>query len=139
HVEFAAGGAADGGAPTAPDAVAHVGVGGVVDPRLAQIANVLLVLLHFLIAARQIERHLGHVVNAGIADVPHGDAGIGVALLDLQEALGGAQVRSGADTGVFGADLLEKQKLLVGRCGTGLGAEFDSGSARNQTLRPNRS
>src|ERR1039458_419591 len=78
HVEFAAGGAADGGAPTAPDAVAHVGVGGVVDPRLAQIADVLFVLLHFLIAARQIERHLGHVVNAGIADVPHGDAGITV-------------------------------------------------------------
>ena len=129
HVEFAARCAADGGAPAAPDAVAHVRVGGVVDPRLAQIADVLLVLLHLLIAARQIERHLGHVVDAGVADVPHGDAGVGVALLDLHEALGGTQVGSRADTDVFRADLLEKEKLLVGRSGAGLRAELDAGSA----------
>ncbi len=84
----------------------------------------------FLVAAGQVERHLGHVVDAGVADVPHGDAGVGVALLDLLEALGGAQVGGGADADVFGADLFEKEELLVGGGGGGLGAEFDAGGAR---------
>ncbi len=44
HVELAPGRAANLGAAAAPDAVAHVRVGGVVDSRLAQVAQVLLVL-----------------------------------------------------------------------------------------------
>ena len=130
HIELAGRRAADVGASAAPDAVAHVGVGGVVDAGLAEVADVLLVLFDLLVAARQIEGDLGHVVDAGVADVPHGDAGVGVALLDLLEALGGAQVGGGADADVFGADLLEKQELLVGGGGGGLGAEFDAGGAR---------
>jgi hypothetical protein len=70
-----------------------VRVGGVVNPGLAQVAQVLLVLLDLLIAPGQVQRHLRHVVDAGVADVPHGDAGVGVALLDLLEAFGGAQIR----------------------------------------------
>src|SRR5579862_9792962 len=44
----------------APDAVAHVRVGGVVDPRLAKIAQKILVQLNFLVAAREVERDLLH-------------------------------------------------------------------------------
>ena len=81
------------GAAAAPDAVAHVRVGGVVDAGLAQVAKILLVLLDLLVAPGQVQRDLRHVVHAGVADVPHRDAGVGIALLDLQEAFGGAQVR----------------------------------------------
>src|SRR5205807_5435019 len=86
EVELAGGGAADSGAAAAPDAVAHVGVGGVVDAGLAEIAKVLLVLFDLLIAAGKVQGDLRHVVDAGIADVPDRDAGFGVALLDLHEA-----------------------------------------------------
>ena len=114
------------GAAAAPDAVAHVRVGGVVDAGLAQVAQVLLVLLDLLVAPGQIERHLRHVVDAGVADVPHRDAGIRVALLDLQEAFGGAQVGRGGHAHVFSADLLEKKQLVVGGLGRSLRAQLDA-------------
>ena len=84
-------------------------------PGLAEVAEVLLVLLDLLVAAGQVERDLRHVVDAGVADVPDRDAGVGVALLDLHEALGRAQFRRRADAHVLGAELLEEQQLLVGR------------------------
>src|ERR1700691_5486979 len=62
HIKFSGGGAADGGSAAAPNAVAHVSIGGVVDAGLAQVANVLLVFLDLLIAAGQIEGDLRHVV-----------------------------------------------------------------------------
>ena len=124
-IELARRRAANRGAAAAPDAVAHVGVGGVVDPGLAQVAEVLLVLLDLLVAAGQVQRDLRHVVHAGVADVPDRDAGVGVALLDLQEAFGGAQVGGGADADVLGADLLEEQELLVGGLGGRLRAQLD--------------
>jgi hypothetical protein len=61
-----------------------------------------------------------------IANVPHRNAGLGVALFDLQKPIGRSQVGSGANTHVFRADLLEEQKLLIGWLGRGLRAELDA-------------
>src|ERR1035438_8075258 len=78
HIELARRGAANHGAPARPDAVAHVRIGRIVDPRLAQVADVLLILLDLLVAPRQVQRHFRHVVHAGVADVPYRDAGVTV-------------------------------------------------------------
>jgi hypothetical protein len=103
-----------------------VRVSGVVNPRLAEIANVLLVFLDLLVAARQIERHFGHIVYAGVADVPYRNTGVGISLLDLQEALGRAQVGGRADADVVHADLLQVEQIVIGGFGSGLRAELDS-------------
>ena len=104
-----------------------MGIGGVVDSRLAEIANVLLVFLDLLVAAREIQRHLRHIVHAGVADVPYRDAGVGIPLLDLQEALGGAQVGRRSHTDILRADLLQVEQIIVGGLGVSLRAELDSG------------
>ena len=61
----------------------------------------------------QIERDLRHVVHAGVADVPDRDAGIRIALLDLQKAFRGAQVGSRTDADVLRAHLMPERELLV--------------------------
>ena len=109
-----------------PDAVAHVRVGGVADAGLPEVAEVCSVLLDLLIAAREVQRDLGHVVHARVADVPHGDPGVRVALLDLHEALGGPEIRRRADAHIPGTELLEEKQLLVGRIRRGLHAELDT-------------
>src|SRR6516162_4983041 len=70
-----------------PDAVAHVRVGRVKDPGLGEVAQVLLVLLDFLIAAGQVERYLGHVMDVGVADVRDAQSGGFDALLKTCEGL----------------------------------------------------
>ena len=47
----------------APDAVAHVGVGGVMDARLAQVGDVLEVLVDHAVSVFQAQRDVGHVVQ----------------------------------------------------------------------------
>src|ERR1700677_2394703 len=83
HVEFPGCGATDSRSTAAPYAVAHMGVGGVVNAGLAQVANVLFVFLDLLVAAGKIECDLRHIVHAYVADVPDRDPGIRIALLDL--------------------------------------------------------
>ena len=129
-IELAGRCAADHGPAARPDAVAHVRVGGVADAGLPEIAQVLLVFLDLLVAAGEVERDLGHVVDARVADVPDRDARVRVALLDLHEALGGAQVRRRADAHILGAELLEEQQLLVGGVRRGLHAQLDAGRGR---------
>src|SRR5580698_9169503 len=121
HIKLSGGGAADGGSAATPDAVAHVGVGGVVDAGVAKVTNVLLVLLDLLVAAGQIERDLRHVVHAGVADVPDRDACIRIALLDLQEAFRGPQVWGGSHTDIFSTHLFEKKQIIVAGRGCRLG------------------
>ena len=94
------------------------------DAGLAQIAEILLVLLDLLIAARQVERHFGHVVHARIADVPHRDPGVLVTLLDLEKTVRRAQLGRRADADVLGADLFQELQLIVGRIGGRLHAEL---------------
>ena len=95
-------------------------------PAFPRLRKVLFVILDLLIPAGEVERDLGHVVDAGVADVPHRDPGVRVALLDLHEAFGGAQVRRRADADIPGAELLEEQKLLVGGSRRGLHAQLDA-------------
>src|SRR5262249_711980 len=95
-------------------------------------AQILLILLDLLIASRQVERDLRHVVDAGVPDVVDRNAGISIALLDLPEAVGRTEVGSGADTDVFGAELLQEQQVGVGGLGGGPGAELDPGLHRRR-------
>ena len=108
HVKLSGHRTANLGPSAVPDAVAHVRIGGVVDTGLAQVAEILLVLFNLLVAARKVESNLRHVVDAGDANVPDGNARIGKTLFDLQESFGCAQVGSGGDADVLGAHLLEE-------------------------------
>jgi hypothetical protein len=85
-----------------------VSVSGVVNTRRAQIAEILFVVLNLFVASRKVERDLGHVVDARVTDVPYGDAGIGIAFLDLKKAFRGAQRRRGRDADVSRANLLQE-------------------------------
>ena len=95
--------------------------------RLAEAAQVLLVLLDLRIPPRQVECDFRHVMNIAVADIPYRDARVGIALLDLEEAVGGAQIGWRAHAHVFGADLFEKEQLIVGRSGGRLSAQLDAG------------
>ena len=86
-----------------PDAVAHVGVGRVEDPGLGQIAQVLLVLLDLLVAARQVQRDLRHVVDVRVADVRDFQAGRLPRVAWTGEGLVGAA--RGRDADVLDAEL----------------------------------
>ena len=110
-----------------PYPVPHVGVGGVADPGLPQVAKVRLVFLNLLVATGQVQRDLGHVVHADVADVPDRDACVGITLLDLREPVGRAQVGRRADADVSRAKLLEKQQLLIRRSRRRLHAQLDPG------------
>jgi hypothetical protein len=99
-----------------------VGVGGVVDTRLAQVADVFLVFLDLLVAAGQIEGDLRHVVHVRVADVPYRDARIRIALLDLHEAFRGPQVGGGGYADVLSAHLLEKKQIIIAGFGRSLRA-----------------
>ena len=116
--------------PAAPDPVAHVRVGGVLDARLGEVPQVVFVIFDFLVAPRQVQRDFRHVVDAQVKDVPHGDAALRVALLDLHEALGGAHVRWRNDADEPDAELFQKQQLLRRGSGRRLRANPDA--------RPNR-
>jgi hypothetical protein len=86
----------------------------------------LLVFLNLLVAAGQVEGDLRHVMHAGVADVPYRDAGVRIALLDLQKAFRGPQVGCGTHADVLGANLLEERELIIGGFGRALRAEFDA-------------
>src|SRR5258705_244511 len=75
----------------------------------------------------QFQCDLGYVVDGRVADVPHGDSSVCVALLDLDEALGGWQVRTRPDADIFGAELFQEQELFVGGRRRRLHAELDRG------------
>src|SRR4029079_6724734 len=110
---------------TGPDTVAHVRIRRIGDTRLAEIAHILFVFLNLLIAPGQVQRDLRHVVHARVADVVDRDSGIGVALLDLNEAFGRAEIGRGGHADVLGAELFEEQQLFVRRRRGRLDAEFD--------------
>src|SRR6202043_2829506 len=59
----------------APDAVPHVRIRRVMNPGPAQIAEEVLVVFDLLVAAGEVERDLLHVMDFGVADVPHFQAG----------------------------------------------------------------
>ena len=124
-IELASRRPTDHGPAARPDAVPHVRIGGVADAGLPEIAQVLFVFLDFLIPSAEIERDLGHVVDARVPDVPHGDPGVRIALLDLHEAVGRAQVRRRTDAGILRADLFIEQELFVSWLGGALHAQLD--------------
>ncbi len=101
----------------APDPIAHMSVRRIVNPRLSQVAKVLLVLLDLRVPPGEVQRDFRHVVHGRVADVPHGDARVRIALLDPHEAFGGTQIARRPDAHVLGADLLEEEQLLVRRRG----------------------
>lgn len=101
-------------------------VGRVVNPSHAQVPDVLLVFVDLAVAAWQVQCDLGHVVNAHVADVPYGNARVGVALLDLKKSFGRAEARGGANADVLSTELLQEQKLIVSRRSGCLGAELDA-------------
>ena len=74
----------------------------------------------------RVESDLRHIVDICVADVPYRDAGVRIALLDLQEAFRGPQVGGGTHTHVLGANLLQKEKLIVTRLGRCLRTQFDA-------------
>src|ERR1022692_4651124 len=130
HVELPRRGAAYHGATARPDAVAHVRIGRIVDTGLAEVANILLVLLDLPVPPGQIERHFRHVVHAGVADVPYRNSSLGIPLLNGLETLGRAHIRRRSNAHIFGTDLFQKQQLLIGWSGARLGAQLDSGRIR---------
>ena len=56
-------------------------------------------------------------MHAGVADVPDGYAGIGIALLYLEKAFRSAQVGRGTHAHILNAELLEEKKIVIGRLG----------------------
>src|SRR5262249_18729216 len=87
----------------APDAVSHVGVSRVKDPGLGQVTQVLLVFFDFLLATREVEGDLGHVMDAGVADVRDFKTGSLDALLVTGEGLVGTA--TGRDADILDAQL----------------------------------
>src|SRR5262245_5101803 len=96
----------------APDAVAHVRVGRVKDPGPGQVAQVLLVFRDFLIATGQVEGDLGHVMDAGVADVRDFQTAGLDALLVPYEGLVGAAAGRNAD--IFDTQLFGEYQIVRG-------------------------
>ena len=122
HVQLARVAAARLGPPARPDPVAHVGISGVIDSRLSQVPEVVLVLLDLLVAPRQVQRHLRHVVQnaagaGAAADVVHLDAGRLVSLAHAGEAFGIGVFRRRRKAHVLHADLVQKQQVVIGWIG----------------------
>src|SRR5262249_50753073 len=95
----------------APDAVSHVRVGRVKDPGPGQVAQVLLVFFDFLIATREVERDLGHVMDVGVADVRDHKTGGLDALLVTREGLVGTA--TGRDADILDAQLLGEDEIVL--------------------------
>ena len=83
--------AATGCMPRAPDAIAHMGVGIVVDPGRAKVADKLNKLLDLLVAAGQVEGDFGDIVDRMIGDAIDLQIVFGQALLALFVVFGGVQ------------------------------------------------
>src|SRR5439155_23441566 len=92
----------------------------------SEIADVLLVLFNLLGSSGEVQSDLGHVVNAGVANIPYGDTSVRIALFDLHEAFSGTKVRRRSYTDVLGSDLLQKQELFVGWLSGRLRAELNA-------------
>ena len=105
--------ASSGFAVAAPDAVAHVRVGRVKDAGPGQVAQIALVLLDLLVAARQVQRHFGHVVNIAVADVPHLQPGSFHPLLQADEVLRCCSLAPARDAHVLDAELLRELQVFV--------------------------
>ena len=102
-------------------------VGGVEDPGLGQVAQVLLVFLDLLVAARQVQRDLGHVVDIGVADVRHFQSGGFDAPLEVGEHRVGAAGRP--DAHIPDADLPGERQVLVVEVAGYLQRNLDSGES----------
>src|SRR5262249_54856182 len=118
------------GTAASPDAVAHVSVSAVRNAGFAQVADVVQVLFDLLVAAREIEGDLRHVVKAAArprtaADVVDLEAAGFPFLPQRDEAFGGGVFRSGGEADPSDPQLLEIGHVVVG-CRTGAGADLDT-------------
>ena len=102
-------------------------VGRITDTCLPKVAKILLVLLDFRVPSGEVQCDFRHVMHIAVADVPHRDTGVRVAFLDLHEAFRGTQVWRRRHADIFGADLFEKEQLLVCWFGGRLCAKLDPG------------
>ena len=116
----------------APDSVPHVRVGRVVP----------LILFDLLIAARKVERDLGHIVNVGVPDVRNLQAGGFHALFETGE--GFVSAAPGRDADVCDANLPGEYQILFGEVGRDLEGDLDSRgewfqrpAGKNRTSREN--
>ena len=110
-----------------PDAVAHMGIGGIMDSRRAQITDILQVFLDFLIAPGQIQRDLGHVVAAVVSQA------VDSSVHGFQNARGARYISPLYDLRVtyaghnpFNTQLLDELNVLITGFGRELGADFYS-------------
>ncbi len=118
----------------APDAVAHVRVGGVVNARGGQVPEVILVLLDFLVSAGKIQRHFRHVVDVTVADVPDLEARGFDAFLEVAEGLQSRPCAARRDVDVLDAELLGPREIFLGRVCAQLKGDLDSGRKLRKRL-----
>src|SRR5207253_5710271 len=112
----------------APDAVSHVRVGRVKDPGPGQVAQVLLVFFDFLIATREVECDLGHVMDASVADVRDFKTGGQGALFVTGEGLVGTA--TGRDADILDAQLSGEYEIFRGEVTGDLQGNLNAGRKR---------
>src|SRR5262249_41356115 len=112
----------------APDAIAHVGVGGVEDAGLGQVAKIGFVLLDLLVAAWQIQSHFRHVVNVAVSDVPNLQTSSLHLLPQTDEILQGRLVAASWNVDVPNAELPGELKIFIARVSGNLQRHLNSGS-----------
>ena len=128
HVVATGGGGTAGGfAVGMPDAVAHVGVGDVLDIGLAAVLQVLLVGFDAGVAAGEVEDDLLLVAVAVVADVPDAEAGRFDAGFDAEEVFDVVVFAVDGDGGVANADLIGELEVFVGGIAAELHGHFDAG------------
>ena len=106
----------------------------------AQIADEILILLDFLIAAGEIEGHFLHVVDIAVADVPDPQTGGLHFVLEPDEIFVVRFVAAGRDIHIPAAELIDELQIFIGRIGGHLHRDLDarrpgSGSAPPLGLR----
>jgi len=119
----------------APDAVPHVGVGGIGQSRPGQIAKILLVLFDLPVPAGKVERDLRHIVDAGVSDVGDLESRCLDPLADSGEDVVGSPFRRDAD--VVHAQLSGEGQVFVGELRGQLEGDLDArrlaGGRRSRT------
>ena len=100
----------------APDPVPHVRIRRVQNPGSPEIAQVLLVLFDLPIAAGEVQRDLGHVVNVRVSDVRNLQPGGFDALLETGECFISAAPGRNAD--ILDANLPGEYQILLGEVGS---------------------
>ena len=94
-----------------------MGIGGVENAGFSEVAQIGLVFLDLLVATRQVERDLGHVVDVAVADVPDLQPCGFDFLSQLQEVLEGCLLPTCRDADVLDAELLGELKIFVAGIG----------------------